>query len=288
METATNNKERYTMKKKNISNSEIDLSISVLEALGYEQELSILNSVPPAKKVNIIRAIGEINKNLNIVSGKVVCESYPKLKPPIAAKVILGIPVGEGLTHRERHEWLSEGAELEPIKWLLRGTGLEARTLSVARWLLKVLNNEEQKAALYKTRREGRLADHTIDLMPSDCEGGVNEAIARREDRMAVNEFGAEKLCEHPPWIKRLGGRVTVLDTAVALEREGREMSHCVGGYASNVKNGTSIIVSIKAWGHRATVEYNRSRKIVQMKSKANSDPSKLCKLLAKLAVGDG
>lgn len=241
----------------------------------------------PTNKPELLLATGILNPNLNLCGkdSNLVHSSYPSVNKEVAAKLYLGVKVGVGLTKKERHQWLESGAKETEIEFLLKGTRLEARSIKVARWLLKMLNNPEQKAALYKLRREGVLADHTIDLINSDCTGGVNEAIARRADRMAEQEFGAEILCSRPKWLKRLGGRVKLLDNAAALTREGTEMSHCVGGYASQVKSGDSFIVSIKGWGHRATAEFNRNGKLVQMKAKANNEPSNLCKLLARLAV---
>lgn len=240
-----------------------------------------------SNKPEVMIATGILNSNLNICGKETGLShpSYPAVGEDIAAKLYLGINVGVGLTKKERHKWLESGAKETEIQFLLKGTGLEARSIKVARWLLKVLKNPEQKAALYKMRREGALSDHTIDLIASDCTGGVNEALARRADRMAEQEFGAKELCEWPRWLKRLGGRVSLLNSAVVLKREGAEMAHCVGGYASRVNSGNCFIVSIKAWGHRATVEYDINGNIVQIKGKANSKASDLCQLLAKLAI---
>lgn len=264
----------------------ISMGMSILESFDRQEEISQILSAPTDKRINLIRAIGVQNPKLNLYSGSEIDCSYPKVTKEIAAKIVLGIPVGVGLTARERHKWLDDGAKQEPQEWLLRGTNLEARSLEVARWLLKVLSNPEQKEALYKRRRDGILAEHTIDLLPGDCHGGVREAIARRADRMAVQDYGAEPLCEEPKWIKPLGGRVIVLRTAPALEREGREMSHCVGGYTSAVKNGQSIIASVRGWGYRATVEYHpKNHKIVQMKGKANATPHPVTRKLSELAI---
>lgn len=240
-----------------------------------------------ADKPELVVASGIINCKLNICNKEtsLVYPSYPLVEREIAAKLYLGIPVGIGLTKKERHRWLEGGAKESEIEFLLKGTRLEARSIKVARWLVKILNNPEQKSALYKHRRDGVLADHTIDLIDSDCTGGVNEAIARRADRMAMEQFGSQLLCTPPSWLKRLGGRVKLLDNAVALKREGTEMSHCVGGYASQVKSGNSIIVSIRAWGYRATAEFTSTGKLVQIKGKANTEAPKICTHLAKLAV---
>ncbi len=260
------------------------LALSVLEVIDTKA-FDILKSAPKNKRENILNAISAIHPEYHLGDGPVVAEAYPHLDTKIAAKIVLNMPVGQGLTKMERHRWLLDGAGDEPIKWLLKDTGLEARSMKVARWLLKMLSSPEQKEALYKTRRDGKLSDHTIDLIPSDCEGGVREAIIRRENRMKTAEFGAEELCTKPKWIRPLGGRVVVLNTAPALRREGDEMSHCVGGYASQVKSGACFIVSIRAWGHRATVEYSPSKSIVQIKGKSNRPPSMLCKRIAELAI---
>jgi hypothetical protein len=255
----------------------------------HHLRISIVNNVgmDVPSKPELLVATGVLNPQINICNEQVnlVYPSYPNVDAKIAAKLFLGLKVGIGLTKKERHQWLEGGAKETEIEFLLKGTGLEARSIKVARWLLKVLNNPEQKAALYKVRRDGTLSSHTIDLIDSDCTSGVIEAIARRTDRMAEKEFGAEVLCETPPWLNRLGGRVKLLDNAVALSREGSEMAHCVGGYASQVKSGKSFIVSIKAWGQRATAEFTPNAKLVQIKGKANSVAPKICEHLAKLAI---
>lgn len=264
----------------------ISMGLTILEVFDKQKEITQILSSPPEKQINIMRAIGIQNPKLNIYSGSEINCSYPMVSKEIAAKIVLGIPIGVGLTTRERHKWLTAGAKQESHEWLLRDTGLEARSLEVARWLLKILANPQQKEALYKRRRDGVLAEHTIDLFPGDCHGGVKEAIARRADRMAVTEYGAETLCEEPQWINPLGGRIVVLRTAPALEREGREMSHCVGGYASSVKNGHSVIASVRGWGYRATVEYNpKTHKIVQISGRANATPHPVTHRLAELAT---
>jgi hypothetical protein len=242
--------------------------------------------LPENNKLNIIRAYGVLNPTFNLTKGEgLEYPSYPNVPPEIKAKLILNHPVGEGLTKKERHQWLMDGAKEEVHKWLLRDTGLEARSIVVARWLLKVLANEEMKAALYLGRRGMRLSDHTIDLVDDDCQGGVLEAIARRADRMAIDEFGEEQLCKWPKWLSPLRGRVNLLDTASKLAREGREMRHCVGGYSSAVKEGRSFIISIRAWHHRATVEFSPQGKLVQMKAKGNVEASEVCKKLVELAL---
>lgn len=264
----------------------LSTALTILEVFDKQKEIAQIKSAPSDKQINIMRAIGILNPQLNLYAGSEITCSYPNLDKEIAAKIVLGVPVGIGLTTRERHEWLTDGAKQNPQDWLLRDTGLEARSVEVARWLLKVLANPEQKKALYKRRRDGVLAEHTIDLLPGDCKGGVKEAIARRADRMAVQEFGAEELCEDHKWINPLSGRVIVLRTAPALEREGREMSHCVGGYASAVKSGRSVIASVRGWGYRATVEYDpKTHNIVQMKGKANSVPHPVTRRLAERAI---
>jgi hypothetical protein len=270
------------------SDEHCDLLCEIVVRVFEPARWETLARVGPDVRRKILAALAVVRPELNLPKRDVVSAEYPAVGREIAARLVLGLPVGEGLTRAERHVWLTEGASVDPIAWLLRGTGLEARSVEVARWLLRVCADSEMREALYRLRREGRLSEHTIDLLPEDCAGGPNEAWARRRERMDVAEFGAEELAHAPRWLRGLGGRVRVLTTAPALAREGSEMSHCVGGYAGAVRDGRSVIVSVRAWGHRGTVEFEPiSRQIVQAKGPRNQTPSPIVMLLARRAVYD-
>lgn len=91
-------------------------------------------------------------------------------------------------------------------------------------------------------------------------------------------------------WPKQFEGfRVTELLTGRALQREGRQMHHCVGGYSSSIRSNQSRILSIKYLDERttpncSTVELrgqfqasatrDRTIRISQNRTLSNEEPS--------------
>lgn len=254
----------------------LGLADSVLAQLGPLFPTRLLEQARAANesaRLNMFRAIGTVYKESRLAGTEhQIVTVYPEISRELAARLVLNLPVGEGLTAAERHEWLSSGAKEQQHEWLLRGTGYSCRCVAVARWILAA-----DKVALR------RLEEHLDDLLPVDVAGspGVREVEARREARMVEEEFGAEPLAPLPKWIKGLSSRVRALMTGRALANEGRQMAHCVGGYVRNVQNG-AIIVRIYGWGHRATAEFDRHGRLVQIKGKANSVPHPVTVAIAK------
>lgn len=247
-----------------------------------------------ASKINILRAIGHVYPQTDISRTPPVCEAYPGLSPDVAARIVLDMEVGPGLTRSERHRWLSSGAKEEAATWLLKSAGikLDAKSVPVARWVISVCDSEPEKAALYRHNRWGSLSDHTADLTDEDVapyddgsRPGVHEVTARREARMVEDEYGTDPLADVPDWLNLLNGRIKPLVTGIALAREGREMGHCVGGYVEEVRGGRSVICAVSAFGERATVEFDRSGKVVQIKGKHNTDAGTIARHVAKLAA---
>lgn len=277
----------------------IKLATSVLMGIEpYLPEISThlraLENAPAHKRERIVRAIGTLWPETQVSSVEPTSEEYPNVRGKIAAKLTLGIDVGEELTRAERHEWLTRGALLDPVSWLVHDLPKisDVRSVAVARWLLHVVSSEASKAALYRENRWGSLASHASDLTDEDVaphdDGstpGVNAVAARREERMIADEFGEEMLNTLPEWLSSMGGRIRPLMTGRSLAVEDREMSHCVGGYVSRVKNGDSVICAVSAFGHRATVEYNRDGKIMQIRGARNSQASNIARRVAELAV---
>jgi len=67
------------------------------------------------------------------------------------------------------------------------------------------------------------------------------------------------------------------LTTSTELKLEGESLSHCVWGYAYKVKNGHCRIFSLSDGENRSTLEYcHKSNKILQHRSKFNSNPSEV------------
>lgn len=130
-----------------------------------------------------------------------------------------------------------------------------------------------------------------------------NDAIAND----LVSDDALEALCERmdgeyvgclkPPLAglpKRLFGvGITELLTKEALLNEGFEMRHCVGGYASAVERGESIILSLRdnRRHQRSTVELRREYltggiwKCRQNRTFANGEPGRRLRWMATLLV---
>lgn len=96
-------------------------------------------------------------------------------------------------------------------------------------------------------------------------------------------------LIKEPLPLGYLGKYIRELHTFSGLIQEGREMNHCVGGYAERVGNSSRRIFAINAHGDRSTLELNYGEGnrivIIQHKSKFNKDPSRKCWMLAKLLL---
>jgi hypothetical protein len=276
----------------------IKISTSIIGALAEHRKdlakyLAIIKSAPIEKREKILRSIGTIWPETQISSTAPALDNYANIDGVIASKITLGIKVGEGLTRSERHEWLVSGAKLDPSNWLVRNVQVsQVRSLAVARWILHINASDESRAALYRENRWGSLASHVSDLIDDDVANhddgsrpGVNAVAARRDARLVADEFGEDLLHEIPRWLSSLGGRVRPLTTGVSLAAEGRLMSHCVGGYVSQVKSGRSVICAVSAFGERATVEYTHDGEIVQIKGARNSAAGKIARRVAELAV---
>lgn len=91
-----------------------------------------------------------------------------------------------------------------------------------------------------------------------DIRRDIADKVAAKERRTPF------KICEEVSW--GIGSRedehmyvLELLKTPQELEHEGRAMHHCVGGYASYCKNGSSIIYSVSKDGQRlGTLEMGR------------------------------
>lgn len=253
----------------------VDAGVIPSDILSY-----VTKSNSEERKLSLLRAAGVVYPQSNLSGGSLPIDCVYTVPTGLAARLALGMPVGVGLTKKERHDWLSSGAKCDPWAWLAAPVGVEVRCVEVARWVVSLKPN--QITALKARDRTGfSLAEHAIDLTakdvaphPSGDPPGVHEVIARREARLTEDEFGAEPLCSLPNWATSKTWRFTPLITGAALAREGREMSHCVGGYAGAVKSGGVLIASVRGWGMRATVEFDvKTGRIVQITGKSNSKP---------------
>jgi len=204
------------------------------------------------------------------------------------------------LTAAEAHRWLSESPLLPPLQWLsqrlLRGLGVRDWTLrswTVARWLERVLQSQQEREALVRTREfagpDGarirvRFADRLDEIQDPDLDRGVRTGVARAFG-LAAERVGSGRLEElaqdhrvltsPPQW--RLGARARLLLTPAELVVEGREMGHCVGCYDYAVSSGRSLILAIRCGRHRSTAELSRNGTVLQHRGRGNADPDKIC-----------
>lgn len=215
-----------------------------------------------------------------------------------------------GSIERQAIEWLFRDIEAFPrdqltgvdgIMCMRNGSTLEFRSergdywninprdIPTARWFVAVLRDPERLSALLR-EREGRgphgerytyrLVERADEIDHRDlAEGestGVVTAFERAAERMIedhVKKYGDEPLAEPPEWWTPLPGARLLL-TARELAIEGREMRHCVSGYAPYVKAGRSVIVALNIAGERSTVEFDRSGNVRQHRGVRNEKPS--------------
>jgi len=194
----------------------------------------------------------------------------------------------------------------------LRPDGLGTRTgrdvsssvkdIQVARWILKTLSNTAKRNALCRERVErgphgeeihGSYWDRVDELRPQDLRDSVDETFTRAAMRMqkSLERLLAKKhepLAPAPAWWKP-ARCAKILLTAAELMVEGKQMQHCVAGYAGYVKSGGSVIVKLEVpeasrtrsgrgsgdtvW-HRSTVELDRrSGRVLQHRGPQNREP---------------
>jgi len=234
------------------------------------------------------------------------------------------VKLAPGLTRAEAHEWLSQHPNRPPSNWLLsREFGELSRSRSgidrshpcgpnsqsgiavaggvqhveVARWILKTLSKKPTRDAFCRERTErgphgeeihGSYWDRADELRPPDLRDSVEETFTRAAMRMqkSMERLLAKKsepLAPVPAWWKP-ARCAKVLLTGAELMVEGKQMQHCVAGYAGYVKKGESVIVKLEVperkgrgsetvW-HRSTVELDRrTGQVRQHKGPQNREP---------------
>lgn len=198
------------------------------------------------------------------------------------------------LSAAEAHRWLSTAPQSEPLAWLCSQAGLPTmRSWLVARWALRVQATPVEHEALLRVRTlqgpageqiQVRYWDRLDEIQDCDLDLGIRTGVQRAyehaaarvtEARLAELARDYRVLREPPAW--RLGARARFLATAAALVEEGKAMKHCVGGYASAVQSGRSVIVSIRCGSHRSTAELSRSGLVLQHHAQGNAAPDRIC-----------
>ena len=194
----------------------------------------------------------------------------------------------------EAHRWLTEAPAAAPLAWLASSLGAPGlRSWLVAAWLRRVLGHPAEREALRREREfrgpagqtvRVRFADRLDEIQDEDLDRGPATGVQRAFERAAARYGEAHLaglakdfrvLSAPPEW--RLGTRVRCLTTPAALVAEGREMRHCVGGYASAVERGQCVILAIATRGHRSTVEISPAGQIRQHKGPSDGHPHPAC-----------
>lgn len=247
--------------------------------------------------------------------GAWLAPEYPHVNVEQARQLRAGVPPRElarqadpdsELTAAEAHRWLSDAPQMSPLRWLSRElfrklnvagkVPFAMRSWAVARWAQRVVSSRPEREALLRRRQlmgpggqviSVRFVDRLDEIQEVDLVEGIRTGVQRAYERAAAR-VGADRLEELAKdhrvlaripahWPRRLGARVRVLVTAAELVAEGREMQHCVGGYAHAVESGRSMIVSIRAGGHRSTAEITPAGEVLQHHGRCNTRPSAVC-----------
>jgi len=198
---------------------------------------------------------------------------YPMIGEELAARLILGespVDLADGaLTRREAHAWLAAGAP--PLgSWILREAAIPVDAVldvRIALWLRDRWVHAEQRAALTHSRRqivagqilEGSYLEHVDALRAEDLGTSVDDTYRRAAMRAAADMERAlashgEPLAPEPSWWRPVRC-ARLLRTGPDLVAEGRDMDHCVAGYAGAVRDRASVIVGLCVLGQRSTVE---------------------------------
>jgi|WetSurMetagenome_2_1015567.scaffolds.fasta_scaffold00474_2 hypothetical protein len=225
--------------------------------------------------------------------------AYPLVaSTDIALRLVRGerpVDIANGeLTRAEAHQWLQSGAEMSPVEWLCsRHTLPSVRSVAVARWLLSV-RRRGQWSTLTRDRelrgpggqtltyryfdRIDEIQDEDLDRGPSTGVDRAFEHAARRMgERWIEEQRNNHRLLAPLPSGWRLPSRMQHLATPAALVLEGTETRHCVGGYTGAVERRQSIILSIRAFGRRSTVELSPGGEVMQHRGPKNAAPHPVC-----------
>ncbi len=205
------------------------------------------------------------------------------------------------LTKAEAHDALTHGYVLAVpylMRDVYRALGGQnVRDVTVARWLAAVIADPARLAAL--TREQARddgagyhftdsYRHHIDDLCAEDIDNGIktgvprafqnsrdrmrrmNERVAAQQEEvarqaaLAGNRTGRRLVGKPidliPEWYVPVEG-IEILTSREALDREGREMHHCVAGYNGYVQAGDCSILKIRTKSGKSTAEVRYKRR---------------------------
>ncbi len=227
---------------------------------------------------------------------RALAPAYPALPLDLARRMALGeTPAalsGDLLDRKEAHAWAAEGAPEGVAGWLCARLGVPSvRSVRVARWLAEVRRSgrwsamERERAVRVPGEAEPRrytalsVLDEVQDgdiLTGRDSVDAVLQRSAQRlgEAWLTAASSDHRQLASRPAWAKHLPRQMRLLDTPAALAREGKDMAHCVGGYANAVERGQCYIIAISTRFGRSTVELSTTLGVSQHKGHGNSRPA--------------
>jgi hypothetical protein len=202
-------------------------------------------------------------------------------------------------TRAEAHAWLTEAPAESPLRWLCCRAGVPVmRSWVLARWAIRVSADPIEGEALRRERTypgpagqivRARWADKLDEVQDCDLVRGPRTGVSAAFEA-AAQRFGAawleresrdqRILAPAPSW-RLLQGRAcsaaSWLLTPADLVREGSEMGHCVGGYASAVERGQSSILALDIRGARATIELRPDGSVAQFFGAGDKQPPQVC-----------
>lgn len=236
---------------------------------------------------------------------------YPRIPVEVACRIVRGeSPVSIAawydvpLTKKEAHLWLTAGGDPNVIQWLCQHYQVHPypiRDVAVARWYIACEQDPARREALHRDREiliPGRGMIRTqyiakIDEISRDdiphIGAGVDDVFRRAGERVGTafmidHEGDYRPLCSIPtlPIYPRC---CRWLVSNAELIREGREMSHCVGGYGPYVEDRQSLILALQVRQYRSTLEIDpRTRRVRQHFGPGNTSPAPvLVRLVSRL-----
>ena len=229
-----------------------------------------------------------------------IAPAYPTVPMAIARKLCLGESPrqisGGFLTAREAHQWLESGGG-DVAEWLqqaLLGGMAEIPALrdpAIVRWLAAV-KRREAWGQLTKERplhlpggeeATWRMIDRIDEIQVGDLargertrvEDAFESAAQRLGGRWAEMARKDHRVLAPLPKGWRLYKCMRHLNTPSLLEREGREMNHCVGGYTAAIEEGKCVVIALHLpkKGVRSTVELSPTGRVLQHRGAWNGAP---------------
>lgn len=229
-----------------------------------------------------------------------VAEMVAQGKSPLQIAREYGDDPDTDVTPADAHAWMVYGAPSNLTVWrtlrIQSSVGVQGiRSLTIAQWIDDVKRRGQWGLLLAPRRIPGpagaaieyRYIDRIDEIQEQDLTKGIQTPVRVAFDSAARRTVGAslEKLARdyrvlrQPPGAWRFSSRVTPLVTAASLVREGRELNPCVGGYASAVESGRSVILSIRVGSHRSTAEITTEGQVLQHRAQHNATPHRACQM---------